>query len=458
MKAFIKNPGSFPIFMIFAVAVAAGSFFTFSLDHPVIQDDDAGQYDIIGRNLAQGRGFSLERSAPYSPTMLREPVYPFFLSLIYRVFGYSLAMVQAFQIFIFAVTCVLTYMIAYTLFGSKVALSSALLTSLSPALANYPSYILSEALFTFLLCLAILFLTIAIKERKNPWFLISGVIVGLAILCKAVMALFFIMVLLGIFLSDTRRPNAFKRNAVSFIIFMVPLLIIVGSWSYRNHSLFKTYQISLRGGSALWERSLKSDDSLKEMGQALAFNFSEYLGSKLFPGSAENPRDFILSGSKRSFAKESELAREGFSPVEADKMMRREAVKKLWKHPIKFLAYIPIESVKMTAFMYIPTLNEPHIIAVFEKLKQGRALLALIRGAVRMSAYPILILALFGMFSERSSWRRWYFLLAAIIYVNLIYSMIFAMGRYAVALTSFYMIFAMVGLFRILNGRFQNNV
>jgi len=46
----------------------------------------------------------------------------------------------------------------------------------------------------------------------------------------------------------------------------MPFLIIVGMWSARNHILFGTYQFSLRGGAALWERAEKLNngpDSIK---------------------------------------------------------------------------------------------------------------------------------------------------------------------------------------------------
>ena len=52
-------------------------------------ESDLGEdfYDEIALNLAQGRGFVIDPDT--GPTLFRYPLYPFFLSLVFRVFGPS---------------------------------------------------------------------------------------------------------------------------------------------------------------------------------------------------------------------------------------------------------------------------------------------------------------------------------------------------------------------------------
>ena len=49
-------------------------------------------YDAVARNLADGRGYRF--SPDTAPSLMREPGYPVFLSILFRIFGYGLAPAQ----------------------------------------------------------------------------------------------------------------------------------------------------------------------------------------------------------------------------------------------------------------------------------------------------------------------------------------------------------------------------
>lgn len=437
------------LWVVFLISFSLGVFFAFCFRHPI--DADAVGYDAIGWNLAQGRGFSLQTSAPFIPTMRREPVYPYFLCAVYKIFGHNYAAVYLFQIFIFSLTCILVYFLARDIFGEKVAKYSAVFTALCPTLANYPSYLLTETVFIFLLCLSILVLTKAVNTQRVMWFFISGLILGITALCKVIMLLFFLVVFLEVFLLKRDWKYFFKRSIYHLAMFSFAFLIVIAPWSYRNYRLFGYTQISLRGGAALWEVAYKLDESFEHMKQAAIFNFSEFLGTCLFPEAIDNPRDFILMRSKKSHMRERQLSQQNFNPVEIDRIMKEEALKKLraQRHPfLKLLAHMPLELEKMTAFIYVPTLNETYVIDKFYRLKYGKIILSAIRGFFRLIAYPIIVLAIMGMWFDRKLWHNWFSLFAIIVYSNLIYSFLFGLGRYAVPLIPFYLIFASVGLLK----------
>lgn len=428
---------------MFLISFFLGSFFAFCLRHPL--GPDAIEYDTIGWNLTRGNGFSSQALAPFVPTMHREPVYPFFLGAIYKVFGHYYEVVYLFQIFIFSLTCILVYFLARDIFSEKTAKYSAVFTALCPTLANYPSYILTETVFTFLLCLSMLVLMKTVKDHRGTLYLASGVILGITVLCKVVMMLFFFMVFLGVFLLKKDRKYFYKKSISPLAIFSLAFLTVLSLWIYRNYRLFSSAQISLRGGAALWEVAYKLDDSFEDMKKAVIFNFSEHLGNLLFPGAADSPRDFILMRSKKSHDLEEQLRQQNFNPVEIDSIMKKESLKKIRNHRypfLKLLAHVPLELIKMTAFLYIPTLNEPHIINKFYNLKNGKILLSGIRAIFRLSVYPILCLVIISIFRNRIHWRQWFFLVSIIIYINFIHSILFAIGRYAVPLIPFYLIFA----------------
>lgn len=428
--------------------------FAFVLRNSWDPNTEGVQFDAIGWNITSGHGFSLSDRAPYIPTMGRDPAYPFFLSVIYRFFGHNVIVVVLVQIALFVLTCLLSYALAQDIFGKKVATYSGMLCAISPALANYPSYLLSETLFIFLICLTVFCLNRAVSSKGFFWFLASGVSLGITVLCKSIIVLFFFLAFAGIILLKPSDSRILSRKFIGrMIIFSLIFLLLAGSWSRRNYSEFGTYQISLRGSAALWERAERLEKPWKDMKCEIMYNFSEYLGNKIFPGMAENPRDVLLEWSRKSYYKSAELEQAGLSPLEADRAMRKEAVEKIRANPIKFIAYMPMELIKMTAFVYVPMLNEPQVINWFHGLRHGNAILSSIRGAFRLCAYPILVFAVIGIISTWHLWRKWFFLIAVIIYINLIYSMLFAMGRYAVPLAPFYAIFASAGFLELVNRR-----
>lgn len=438
------------LLIVFLISFFLGSFFAFCFRHPLVAD--AIEYNTIGWNLAQGNGFSSQASAPYVPTMHREPVYPYFLGAIYKIFGHKHEYVYIFQISIFSLTCILVYSLTRNIFAEKEARYSAVLTALCPTLANYPSYILTETVFVFLLCLSILTLTRAAKTQKGVLFLASGAILGITVLCKVMMFLFFFMVLLVVFLLRKDWKTFFKKNISHVAIFSIAFLIVLSPWVYRNYQEFGYAHISLRGGAALWEMAYKLDDSFEDMKKAVVFNFSEYLGNLIYPGVVNSPRDFILMRSKKSHSREIQLQKQNFNPVEIDNIMKEEALKKIrsHRHPLlKLLAHAPLEMIKMTSILYIPTLNEPHMINKFYSLNNGKFLLSGIRAIFRLMAYLILCLAIIGMTRKRKQWKKWIFLLSIILYINLFHSILFALSRYAVPLIPFYLIFVGTELSRL---------
>ena len=107
------------LLIVFLISFSMGTFFAFCFRHPIKMD--ASVYNTIGWNLAQGNGFSSQALAPFVPTMYREPVYPYLLGAIYKIFGHNYVVVYFFQIFIFSLTCILVYILAKDTFSEKVA-------------------------------------------------------------------------------------------------------------------------------------------------------------------------------------------------------------------------------------------------------------------------------------------------------------------------------------------------
>ena len=154
---FFNLKSKYILAIILLLSILNSVFFVFVFDNPIY--GDAKEYEIIALSITNGH-YSLDAYEPYSPTMHREPLYPFLLSIIFKIVGYQTLpqaepfyynVVYIIQILLFSITCLFTILISKEIFNKKVATLSGILISIFPTLANYPSFLLSETLFSFLL-------------------------------------------------------------------------------------------------------------------------------------------------------------------------------------------------------------------------------------------------------------------------------------------------------------------
>ena len=111
---------------------------------------DELQYQEIAVNLAEGRGFALNDK----PTSWRPPLYPFLLSLVYRVAGTTDPLAaRVFQAGLSLLNLMLVYLLGRRLFGERVGLGAAVIFAFYPSFLFYNNHLLTEGLFTCLLTL-----------------------------------------------------------------------------------------------------------------------------------------------------------------------------------------------------------------------------------------------------------------------------------------------------------------
>lgn len=135
---------------------------------------DAATYDRWARALAAG-------GDPGPTTLMQSPVYPWFVSLLYRVFGPSLAAVRVAQALLGTATCVLVALVTRRLFSSlAAAVVAGLVAALYAPFIFYEGMILPATLIVFLNAL---FLSIACAGGKPGArrLLAAGIVLGAAV-------------------------------------------------------------------------------------------------------------------------------------------------------------------------------------------------------------------------------------------------------------------------------------
>lgn len=108
--------------------------------------------------------------------------YSFVLGMIYKIFGVNLFSAKLLNVFLSALTGILLYLIAGSLFNESTARITTILYSIWPAQIMYNSVLASEHLFIFFTFLGIAIFIGAIKVKPDTYtnILLAGVVFGLA--------------------------------------------------------------------------------------------------------------------------------------------------------------------------------------------------------------------------------------------------------------------------------------
>jgi len=213
----------------------------------VVLSSDAAGYDMLGLSIANGSGFSDIFGNPYS---FYPPGYPFFLSMIYRLFGHSYLAVRVIQSVVGSLNCVLIWLIAKALGAKRAGVIAAVISVIYFPFIKSTELLLTELIFTFLLLLMTFLLVRAQKILTFQNVIIAGILLGIAVLTRATM-IFYILFALPVFIfgAVSSRSNFFKK----YVIFCLVFIIIVVSWTIRNYSVYhKIVPIATQGGATLY--------------------------------------------------------------------------------------------------------------------------------------------------------------------------------------------------------------
>ena len=168
--------------MILAVGLALRLVLLVGLGHSPQLHSDEPDYNDLAVNLVEHGAFAFTSGVPTSlvPTSLRPPLYPAFVAGIYWLFGLeNWPAVGAIQALLSLGTVWIVYRLGTEVYSTQVGLWAGALACFYPSLLGYNNLILSEVLFTFLLCSSLLALVRGLQNNSLATFAVSGVLLGL---------------------------------------------------------------------------------------------------------------------------------------------------------------------------------------------------------------------------------------------------------------------------------------
>lgn len=200
---------------------------------------DAAKYDGFAQDILHLRTGGV-------PTASINPGYPIFLSIIYLVFGHNILAVQIIQAVMGGGICLLIYLLSVKAFNEKVGIIAISISVIYPTLIFYSGALISEYLFTFLIALSLFMILKFYEKPSTATALISGGILGFAILTRSVLVFYplFVVVLI-VFL---KREDVVNTLGKLFIMFFATFIAIL-PWAIRNYKIFHDFiPLSTIGG------------------------------------------------------------------------------------------------------------------------------------------------------------------------------------------------------------------
>jgi hypothetical protein len=200
----------------------------------ITYSEDIYKFAQIGRNLADGKGFSFDG---IEPTMRRAPLYPGLISLTYLLGANS--------------TFPLKIEIGRMVYNTRTGQLAAILTAFHPMVFRYVPDVQVENFLAFLFALTV-YLSVRFARNPNPFTaLLMGITGGLAALVKAsVLAYPPIFMLIWLLMLRRQRRGGLpawgsremrqtseipRLPLVSAALVLVGMGLVILPWTYRNY-------------------------------------------------------------------------------------------------------------------------------------------------------------------------------------------------------------------------------
>jgi 4-amino-4-deoxy-L-arabinose transferase-like glycosyltransferase len=232
--------------LLIALFIRVAALFVLRFENGKIRLESWEQ-ETIALNILEGNGFVYnDLETPYRAYC--EPLYVYFVTLIYHLFGKNHALLGFLQALISTCLCLVVYACGKKMFNKNVGVLAMILTAMHPGLIVYTTKIHPLNMDVFLITVLLLLFvrlfyakTIFLKDM-----VLAGLAAGFTLLARPTLIFFTAFALL--LLLFTKRVNA--RN---ISILLVCTFLIGSTWCMRNYMLFKKTVFTRSGtGKVFW--------------------------------------------------------------------------------------------------------------------------------------------------------------------------------------------------------------
>ncbi len=227
------------VILAFHLSVAWQDFGTLSRNGFLY--DDSFYALKIAQNIADGKGITFDG---LHPTTGFQPLYIFFLVLIFLASGSSLVLPVYMALSLLAVFACLTTYLIYRIcrryVGEAASLIAALIWTFSPVVTKQSANGLETAIAAFMIALSVFYYLDRVRNTGNPpagRFLILGAFLGLTVLAR-IDGAFLVLVIFLDYLLLLRKRGTPSKNILRLSLVPLGILLFYGPWFLFN--LFET--------------------------------------------------------------------------------------------------------------------------------------------------------------------------------------------------------------------------
>jgi len=282
---------------------------------------DAKEYDHWAKSILEKDWLSRDFD-------FMSPAYPYFLSLIYLIFGYNISAVALIQVLMGSANCVIIFLIAEKVFTNENNESRIKLTSkninfigvLASALAAlygisifYECMLLKVALINFCNLVMLLMLIYGVEKSSYKYFVFAGIFLGISLFLRPNVLLFIPVIIFWLF--TQHKKNGLKSTFTKITLFCVGVLLVSSLFWIRNYTL--NHELVLTSGHS-------------------GMNF--YLGNN--PEGIYKPFDFCRPDTRFEhidFVNEAKrLTGENLTTMQASNFWKHKAYEYILSHPFEW--------------------------------------------------------------------------------------------------------------------------
>jgi len=254
----IENKAKAILLIIFIVALVLRLLAVIAQEESKkIPRRDDKQYDAIAVNLLSGNGYSMDMDGQKAPTTDRVPMYPLFLAGIYSIFGHTYIAVKVVQALLGALTCLLIFAITDIVYNNKkLSIIAACITAVyKPFVFGFhyygsPAVLYSECFYIFIMAAALLTTLAFLKRGEKRLGILSGVLIGMAVLTRPEFALYPVLLMCYLFFISKFSAATFIKRYWIFYLF---IMLTIMPWTIRNYVATGHFiPLSTKGGVEFW--------------------------------------------------------------------------------------------------------------------------------------------------------------------------------------------------------------
>jgi hypothetical protein len=366
---------------------------------------DSALYLALGFALVDGNGFAVSPAPglPPEPVIMRGPVYPFYVSLVYRAWralagpdalrrptarNEVFAAIRQSQAVLGALDCLAVFALTRVLWPSSFvpALLAALLTALCPYTIYYTRALLKETVTTSLLTWTMLAGTLAARDRRVVWGVLTGVGSALLALCTPQFLLLAPIVGVAIVATAMRAMRRAARGALTVAaITLAAWVATIAPWTYRNWVVFDRFVPISTGelGYLLYLGTFQSNTNWTGWHEFPDAIFTSPEEKQAVLAEVDRLLDAAATGSVRA--------------VEPDRFFRTLALERIAADPLRWLLLGVRRLPRLWFQFYIPMYADPEASGLFFVAYFGLAVWGFVAvdRDVRLRMLPIVLLFLY---------------------------------------------------------------